>query len=438
MKKYLLGAFLLFCLCFGGCNDREVSEPEVKTLILAVFQSDSQLQRSDLFKWVNSYNEKHSDVQIEIVNYASNYPEFGEAVNQIKIEINAGKGPDIINFGQQYSPLDASCGMLVDLYPFVQKEDFFEKDDLYYNVLEAFEIGESLYVLVPGYRIDTFATVNEELAGLERMDIKQLIAAYDMLGEEGILFPGETKNAVFGMLCYGSLENYIDWDAGSCSFNSDSFKEILRFANTFPRYLNITEEYSAKQIFTEGRALLYPVYIDDVYVPTSTRLLYGKIPTYIGYPFDSGYGSMAAIDDIAIGISVTSKYQEEAWEFIRSLLDSEFQDAIKDGLPVRVSSLERRLEAAMNTEYDAKGAKVAKDYLRFEGEESVGIYEISAEDAEALKEIIRKIEYNNTLDYDLYNILLEEAEYLFNEERDVDAVAEIIQNRAGIYMSERK
>lgn len=92
----------------------------------------------------------------------------------------------------------------------------------------------------------------------------------------------------------------------------------------------------------------------------------------------------------------------------------------------------------MRTEYDANGEKVAKDAIRFEGEDPVNIYEITVEDAEMLKTIINEIEYNTADDQELKGILLEEAEYLFNNDRNVDDVAKIIQNRASVYISENK
>lgn len=438
LKNKLLVILLMCCLLLTDCSGESVSEAEEKTLTLAVFENESFLRGSGLLQWVDSYNEAHSDVKIEIVNYLDNCSDPEEALNQIKIEINAGKGPDMINFGRQYSPLDASNGMLADLYPVMKNDESFDEQDFYFNVLEAFAVDDSLYVMVPGYKIDSYATINDKLAGLERMDVQQLVDAYHMLDDKSILFPGETKKAVFGMICYGSMENYIDWDEGTCNFNGDSFKKILHFANEFPLNLNIAEDYSAKEIFKEGRALLYPVSIDSVYGFTCVRLLYDETPTYIGYPVDNGYGSMAGTAGIVIGISSTSKNQEEAWHFLRSLLDSEFQDNIKNGLPLRVSSLEKKLENAMKPEYDVNGEKIVKESLRFEGEDPVNIYEISSEDAETLKSIICKIEYNATVDYNLYNILLEEADYLFNDDRDVDAVADIIQNRARIYISERE
>lgn len=434
MKKHILWIILILCFLFTGCNAKSPAETETKTLTLATFQGES----SSLLQWVNLYNENHSDVKIETVNYLENYPDPYDALSQIKIEISAGKGPDMIDFGSQYSPLDASCGMMADLYPLMQNDELFDQQDFYYNILEAFEVGDSLYVLVPSYTIDSYATANKELAGLERMNIKQLVDAYNMLDEDSILFPGETKSAVFGMICYGSLGNYIDWGAGTCDFNSDSFKELLRFANGFPLSLNWANDYSVKAFFTEGRALLYPVSIDNVYGTTRVRMLFGETPTYIGYPFDSGCGNMAEITNLAIGISAASKNKEEAWRFLRSLLDSEFQDNIKRGLPVRVSSLEQKLEDAMRAEYDANGEKVVKDFFRFEGEEPVNIYEISTEDAETLKSIISKIEFNSTVDRNLYTILQEEVEYLFNDGRNVDDVADIIQNRASVYISENK
>lgn len=438
MKKYVLGTLLLFCTFLIGCSREVSTEEQKKILTLAVFQSELQLRNSDLLRWVNLYNAGQEDIQIEIVNYLDNYSDLEEAFNQIKIEINAGKGPDMINFGSQYSPINASCGIMEDLNTFIHSDNNFDEQEYYLNILNSFEVGENLYVMIPSFRINSFTTTNKLFVGMEKMNIHQLVEIYNALEGENILFPGETKKTVFGMICYGSLEDYIDWDAGGCNFDSDSFKEILQFANRFPLYLNISEDYSAKQIFMEGKALLYPVMLDNVYAVTGIRHLYGETPIYIGYPFDSGYGTMAAVNDVAIGISSTSRNKEAAWIFIKSLLDSEYQDNVKNGFPLRINSLEKNLTKAMKTEYDASGEKVVKYQLYFEGEESVEVYEMSSEDAETLRAIICKIEHNSSIDYYLYNILLEEVDYLFYENRDVEEVAKIIQSRVSLYISETK
>ena len=440
MKKHTILLLLALCFPFAGCNADSSVATEAKTLELAVFETGSHSAGRGLAQAVNSYNENNPAVKIEIVNYQEVYSDPAEALDQIKIEITAGKGPDMIDFGSEwgYSPLVVSSGMMADLYPLMENDASFDKGDYYFNIMESFAVGEGLYILVPSYLIRSFATNNNDLSGLERMNIQQLVEAYDKLDEESILFPGETKKSVLAMICHGGMENYVDWGAGTCHFDSDSFKEVLLFANRFPLTLSIPEDYSAKAFFTEGRALLYPVHMDNIYVTAATRTLYGKMPTYIGFPFDSGNGNLSDITDVAIGISAVSQNRGEAWGFVKSLLDSDFQDNSKRGLPVRVSSLEQRLADAMVTEYDASGGKVVKERLIWEGEDPVNIYEITDEDAETLKSIIPKIEHNATVDDALYTIMLEEADYLFNDGRDVEAVADIIQNRASLYVSEQK
>ena len=438
MKRYVLMSLLIIYLSFTGCNSKSSEVTEIKSITLAVFESHSQLSRSRLSYWVDMYNEKNSDVKIEIVNYLDNYYDANEALNQIKMEIIAGKGPDMINFGNSYSPLDASSGMLIDLYPLIKSDGLYNKQDFFINVLDSFAIDEKLYVLVPSYRIVSFSTVDNKLSGLESMDISQLMDAYMKRDDGGILFPGETKTDVFAMICYRNMRNYVDWNKGICYFNEDSFKRLLYFANQFPMQLIIPNEYSVKPFFAEGRALLYPITIDNVYKIAGIRMLYGETPTYIGYPIDNGNGNMAGIINIAIGISSTSKNKEEAWGFLRSLLGSDFQDYIKSGLPLRVSSLEQKLMIAMKEEHEANGEKAIKEQLIFDGDEPVNIYKISNEDANTLNSIINKIEFSATVDSILYSIILEEAVYLFNDNRNIDDVANIIQNRASLYINENR
>ena len=443
MRKYFLSSIIILCVLITGCAMKSPQEsvhsnPEKIKLTLAIFQDQSFFAKSDLGRWVKQYCETCPEVEIEIINYMEQAGDFQEAMNQIKIEINAGKGPDMVQFGQLYSPLEASCGMMADLRPFMKSDEIIDENDYYQNVLDSFAVGDSLYVLVPSFQVNTFTTTNSDLRNLDRMNINQLVDAYDSLDTGRVLFPGETKKSVFGMLCYGSLGNYIDWDEGSCDFNSDRFKQLLIFANQFPLNLNLSEDYSVKNVLTEGNTLLFPVTIDTVYETAALRTLYGETPNYIGYPFNSGNGNMAAIMDIAIGISSTSSHKEEAWIFLRGMLESEFQDEIENGLPVRVDAFEKKLEAAMLPEYDENGNTLVKKSYRFEGEEPLPIYEISEEDANTLRGVIRSIDSPATVDENLYCIMLDEVDYMFNDDRDVNEVADKIQNRASIYIQENK
>jgi ABC-type glycerol-3-phosphate transport system substrate-binding protein len=429
MKRYALLFFLILLL--NACQSAP-AEPETVTLDLAVLYDNKELAR-----FVSAYNTAHEDIQINIVNYNEEKIGFDEALNKLKIEIIGGRGPDLVNLGTNYSPLDAAS-IFTNLYPIMENDPSFHKEDYYFNIMDSFAVGESLYVIVPKYSIDTFSTVNPALRGLGRYDMQKLAEVYESRPAGTILFPGETKLTVFAALCYGSMANYIDWDKGTCRFDSESFVAMLDFANQFPLQLVMANDYSPKEDFALHRAILFPAGIVDVFAVTQARILFGETPAFIGNPCDSGNGNVVQIGSIAIGISPNSLHKEEAWAFIKSFLDSEYQDNIKAALPIRVQSLEQALAEAMTVEYDENGEMVVKSQLRFEGEVADDIYQITEEDAEALRTIIRNIEANCALDDPLYSILMEEADYFFNNNKSAADVAAIIQSRAQVYISERK
>ena len=435
----VIGIGLILCVLgnLTGCGTQTEAETEKVELTLAVLENEDALQKSNLMRHVNRYNMEYDEIQIKVINYAGIYTDIEECLDRLKIEINAGKGPDMIDFGSYYSPIDAACGMMSDLYPFFESEKIFDHSEYYNNIIKSFRIGDSLYVLVPSISIGSFATENESLVNCQSVDVRQIEGAYKEMEEGAFLFPGETKTAVFGMWCYGILERFINWDTCECMFEGEDFKEILGFSNQFSKTVYIPEDFSAKKAFEEGKCLLYPVTISTVYQIAETRMLFGKTPKYIGYPMNKEYGNMALVQDVAVGITATCTKKEEAWDFIKSLLDREYQDAVEKGVPVRVKSLENKLEQALTPEYE-NGEKKAKSYLRFEGEEAVSIYQISGEDAETLKQIMSSIESNGTVDVNIYSIILDEVAYLFENQKDIDSVAKTIQNRVSIYAHEKR
>lgn len=428
-----MGVFSSFFLLLSGCGEESIKSKEKEILTLAVLYEDPELSR-----WVTRFNSDNSEVEIEIQNYGEAGTDVIDAMNRIRMEIVSGKGPDLIDFGLLYSPRDVSGGILENLYTYMQEDISFQKQDYFYNIIDSFGVGESLYVMVPSFRITSFATIDEELIGLDNWNVQTMINCYEGRPQGMSLFPGETKVAVFGMICTGSMENYVDWDKGTCRFDSDSFKSLLMFANQFPLKLNLAEDVSIKDMFSEGKSLLFPAYISDVYEIRKIKMLLGENSFFVGYPMDEGSGNISVINNIAIGIGKNCKNKDAAWHFIKSLLSNDFQNSVTNGLPVSRSSLQLLFDDAMKETYLNNKEKKIKAEILFEGEDSVPIYSIASNDAELLTSIIEKVEYNSAIDRNLYNIVLEEADSLFHEKGTIDSVSDIIQNRANVYMKENR
>ena len=428
MTLLFITVFLLLC----GCSGEKNSSGNTETLILGTLFEDSGLSER-----VAAFNSGNSNVQIEIKNYMEGNEDIQDAVNMIRMEIVSGKGPDLVNFGMFYSESAVSGGILEDLYGYMESDKEFKKDDYFENVWKSFSTGGNLYVMIPDFHITTFASCADELSGRSGWDINALMEYYEARPEETILFPGETKIAVFGMICSGSISNYVNWSEGTCNFDSDGFQKLLTFADQFPLKLVFSEDESVREKFENGQALLFPSSVSDVFDTTKVKMLLGEKANFIGYPMDEGSGSIAEAGNIVVGIGKNCKNKQAAWQFVKSLTAEDYQDTITGELPVRRASLDKQLKQAMQPEYLEDGSKKVKSEALFEGEDPLAVYQITEEDAGQLLSIIEAIKYNSAIDRTLHNILLEEADIFFHGERSIKETADIIQNRASLYLKEK-
>lgn len=439
MKKkgimLVLFAVLLF-LTACGSNGDNISEDGRIVLTLGTVSNSH-----DLKKQVEAYNQTHPEYLIEIKTYGDLSAAGTDAVNMIQMEIAAGEGPDIIDFGYLYSPIAMGKGIVEDLSVYMNADEDFHDEDYFMNVIDAFSGNEKTYVISPQFSIRSFAGRKEDLGDAISWNMQEIMSYFEGNEQDRILFPGDSRKEVFGFLCMGSMGNFVNWTDGTCSFNDGAFKEVLLFANQFPDQRIYDEDYSVLQQFQSGKALLYPVAITDVYETAKVRTIFGDAPVnYIGYPMNGSNGNIVRMGNIVLGINKNSSHKEAAWEFIKSFLKEEYQSNIEGGLPLLKRELEVRLEKACEIEYeeDASGRKVekVKDRIIFEGEDPIDIICINQQDAATLLEIVENADTANVTDSDLYSLILEEVNGYFEDDREIDSVIEIIQNRASIYVSE--
>ncbi len=436
---------IIICACFWiGCGDIGAGDRQgddmtggTTTLILGTAYVNSSLR-----KQVDNFNRQNTGFFIEIKEYGGELIEGSSAVDLMQMEISAGKGPDIIDFGYQYSPGVVSKGITEDLYAYMEADVSFDEEDYFTNIVDTYAVGGKLYALSPDFSIKTVAGTKEQLGDAGQWNMKDLMAFYQENTEGGMLFPGDSQKEVFGFLCLGSMGNFVNWAEGTCSFDSELFRELLAFSGQFPERRVYGEDYSVLQQFLTGKALLYPVSISDVYDCTKVRLVFGGSQvSYIGYPMDGKDGNTVVPGRFILGINKNSDNKEAAWGFIKSFLEEEYQSSIEGSLPLLRSEVLSRQEEAKRVEYEdsPSGGRVetVKASVIFEGEEPIDITCIEEQDAVCLLDVIGRVETTYAADAELYSIILEEIIYYFENDSDIDAVVDIIQNRASIYVSEQ-
>ena len=188
-------------------------------------------------------------------------------------------------------------------------------------------------------------------------------------------------------------------------------------------------------LLSQGKQLLDTYYLSDFEQVQMYRAIFGGPTTFIGYPTSEGNGAMLSLNNI-IGISNSCKDVDGAWQFLRTFyLPKKSSDGDSDytyGFSIRKDDFEKYCQNAMKADSDG-GSTWGW------GEFEVEIQPATQEDVDQVKDLV----YNTTavsgaVSDDITNIINEEAAAYFSGQKSAEDVAEIIQSRMQVYLSETK
>ena len=147
-------------------------------------------------------------------------------------------------------------------------------------------------------------------------------------------------------------------------------------------------------------------------------------------------------------MSSKSKYKDGVWEFLRTLIDQEYQDSLVNeygnwGFPIRKASLDKQFELDMKPNYyeDEEGNQIEQPKTTWGWDDvSIEIMAATQEEIDTVKALITSAEriVSGNPDQQIINIITEEAESFFNGQKSAADVANIIQNRVQIYVNENR
>ena len=432
-KTLFMLLILVMVLSACGRSGGEQEGQQAEILVLAAFDQSSYLR-----KQVELYNVSHDDYKIEIKEYARSEIPEEDGVLRLQREIVSGNGPDLIDFGNGYATGDIVGRYTEELSGCLGEEG---RQACFDNILTAFSYQEGLYAIPLGFALKSFVGRTENLEGRSSWTIGEMLECFQEQEKERLLYPGAFKRDVFGVILTGSMEYYIDWETGECVFDGEEFRAVLEFCNGFSDRLEIEEDFSVKKTFLEDKALLLPVSINTVYDICEAELIFdGREVTFIGFPVESGCGTMIESCGPVLAVSRGSRHKEAAEEFIRQCLDEPAQRELPSGFPICRSVLEEQLKAAMEMTYgtDESGAAypVVKHQVIFEGEAPTDIYSITGEQADRLLGLLEGADACSQTDRRIYRIFLDEAANYFSGAKSLEETADVIQARVSMYVAE--
>ncbi|MFG6357935.1 MAG: extracellular solute-binding protein [Acetatifactor sp.] len=424
----------------------KVTQKEIITL--ATMWSDQNLQEA-----VVNFNKKSDAYKVRIITYFDDTTEWTEtkyqdAVTALNNAITSSNCPDIIDLSNSNTSSYVSKGLLLDLAPYLESSSV-KRGDLMESVLDAYTFDGTLVCIPTDFRISTIMGRTSQLGDRTSWTIKDVMEFANQYPDAKLLNYSSKSSMLSTCLQYSS-EAFIDYNAGTCNFESQDFLDVLEFCNTFDAETEWDREGESfpKQI-SDGKILLNDVSIGEMDQMQMYSMMFNEPVTFIGYPTVDGSNGNRINGENCYAITTKSKHADGAWSFIESLLQYEpvQEFGYRNGFPIRKDMLEETFALAMkeNGSYDENGEimldengepmiwpKTTWGYDDWEAE----IYAATPEQVQAVRDLIDSAVAASNNDETVLSIISEEAQGYFEGQKSAKDVAGVIQSRVQTYISE--
>lgn len=381
------------------------------------------------------FNRTSADLKVSLTKFSS--------PDEFSADMLAGQLKDIIFSGSSTDINTDSLiskGVYADLNGFIDNDSELSREDFLPNIINAFERDGKLYTFTDSFMIQTALGKKSIIGDIKSITFDDIDRIADSLPAGTELFPGNDKNNLLRYLMSISGYRFVDKDTKSCSFDSDEFVKLLKFADKYGLPAvdeNYYSHFSLAETFVEDHGVMLITYLADfrdIYYYEHNMFM--EDISAAGVPCESGTGE-AIVAETIFGINASSGNAEDCWKFIRTLLLPEYQN-YTDSFPVRKDSFEKRREETVSKKPDEN-----EDYylICFVGDMAYGIgsgepFTIEKSDADKIADAVYAAEVPYFLDSSIDEIITEEASSFFSGAKSAETAADMIQNRVSVYLSE--
>jgi ABC-type glycerol-3-phosphate transport system substrate-binding protein len=394
---------------------------------------------------ITAFNRQSDKYRIEVKEYGDTADDISARIDLFAADLTNGNIPDMIDL--TYCPLTLekliSLGVLEDLNPYLDEDGIIKREDYVESVLKAYEREGKLYAMMPYYGVDAIIGKISDVGEEKSWTLEDMMTLSDAKGTGMQLLPGADRSQILYLMCTMNQGLFVDKENTKCDFTGEEFKRILEFVKRFPAQ---AEYDPSLEKLRSGEILLY----NDTVTAASQYQLYefifGGPVNLIGYPTFGESGLTLSSNGTTVGMSASSENKEGVWEFIRFNVSKDRQENVgspNGGFPILRSALLKQLENDRKPVYgkDENGAEkeVAKSTWSMNlGSDnfSVEVYASSQEQTDRVLEMIESAQSGERMDQEILSIILEETSGYFEDQKSLESVIDVIQNRVQLYLNE--
>ena len=388
--------------------------PEKETIVIASLSPGDTLQRS-----VVEFNRVNDKYNVVIEAYGAENDAEG-ALLRLDAALLSGNTPDLLDLTGLSVSKYAEKGMLEDLGRYIDQAGREGESWAGYpaNLLEGFTVNGRIVCIPRGFAFSAVFSVTPESRAAESWNVPGLMALSERFPENS-LFAGGARYLLMEFCVPYYLERFIDWEEGTCSFDSAEFRTLL--------------EWAAAQDLKAGQpqdALFLFSAVTDFESYLHTLLYYGTDAAMYGYPTADGGSVYIPYVQDALGM-LSSGNKEGAWEFLRCFLEEDLY------MDYWFSTRQDLLDAAyLRAVTPSSNPRVL--YPMDSDKSPIEYYSMEPEQEDIVKQALEAVDFTprTSAESSIIGIIWEEAQHLLNGSKDSEAVARTIQNRAELVLAE--
>jgi len=411
---------------------------------------------SDLKMIISKFNRQSDDYRVFLEDYSvlRTADDWNRGQQIFDIDIASGIVYDLILIGGDviFTEKYMNKNMFADLYDFME-----DKNNLIGMIRGRYETDEHLYMFPASYFFNSISSKVSVMGSKENITLDEIIEIYDNLPPGVSLFSNLSGSSVYECILRASINDYIDFENGTCNFDGGDFVKMIKFAKLLPdpyytgfeRIDGIpyyTPNVMPKEAIKNNNFYFYYFNSSSISAFITLKWLYGEDDyVVIGYPNSTGTG-LDFTGFNHIGITEKSKNKEGAWEFIKFWLSDEIQMSNRYmDLPITNSALETVLNEYLNKEYIYIDLnynsiympdKPLSDYSLLN--DPFELIDFTEKDAEKTRRFFNNMQVTRNYPSTARDIIWEEVRPYFEGSVTAEQCAAYIQNRVSTYLYEQR
>ncbi len=380
---------------------------------------------------VSQFNLTHSDYRMVIMDYGAaypyaDYPDADERYEQIYEDFNlsflTGDGPDILVDPNNVLPFlsISNDSSMVDMTQYLYNDPDIDVSEYQENQFAASQIDGKLYSLPSAYSIFGLLSTSEYAS--DGWTTEEFADIESRAGEDVVPISGSSAEDLLQGILYYTLDDYVNYDTGEVTFDSDSFVRLLTWSKEYGDQSG-TDSYTAIGLVASGNATYCTATINSA-GEFASAYVYSQKCEYSLSPFPSDTEeALCALPVYRFVITTQCECPDIAWDCVSLLLSEEMQMVLASVyIPLNIKALEKANQDAIDEFVfcDTEEESVASQWVL-----TFAAYETSA----------TSVGY---ADMDMIQLILEETAPYFAGQKTAEEVSALIQNRVQTLVEERQ